>query len=245
MGGKGLARARIGDNGEWTQSPLTKLVSDDARVAINSACAAKPGDVVCFQFGATDRVHTLMANLRVHLAKKLGLIPEHGSGGKWQLLWIVDPPLFERSEDGKHWAAAHHPFTRPHDACLPLLEKDPGKVLCHRYDVVLNGFEIGGGSIRLHDPAVQQRVFTAINIGEQEAEEKFGFLLKALRYGAPPHGGIAMGMDRLCMLLTETESLRDVIAFPKTQRGNDLMTGAPAPVSPEQLLEVHIATIKK
>jgi aspartyl-tRNA synthetase len=245
MGGKGLARARIGDNGEWTQSPLTKLISDDMRVAINAACDAKPGDVLCFQFGTTDRVHTLMANLRVHLAKKLGLIPEHGSGGKWQLLWIVDPPLFERSEDGKHWAAAHHPFTRPHDACLPLLEKDPGKVLCHRYDVVLNGFEIGGGSIRLHDPAVQQRVFSAINIGEQEAEEKFGFLLKALRFGAPPHGGIAMGMDRLCMLLTETESLRDVIAFPKTQRGNDLMTGAPAPVSPEQLLEVHIATIKK
>jgi aspartyl-tRNA synthetase len=245
MGGKGLARARIGDNGEWTQSPLTKLVSDDMRVAINAACAVKPGDVLCFQFGATERVHTLMANLRVHLAKKLGLIPEHGSGGKWQLLWIVDPPLFERSEDGKHWAAAHHPFTRPHDACLPLLEKDPGKVLCHRYDVVLNGFEIGGGSIRLHDPAVQQRVFAAINIAEQEAEEKFGFLLRALRLGAPPHGGIAMGLDRLCMLLTETDSLRDVIAFPKTQRGNDLMTGAPAPVSAEQLLEVHIATIKK
>jgi aspartyl-tRNA synthetase len=186
-----------------------------------------------------------MANLRVHLAKKLGLIPEHGSGGAFKLLWIIDPPLFERSEDGKHWAAAHHPFTRPHDACLPLLEQDPGKVLCHRYDVVLNGFEIGGGSIRLHDPSVQQRVFEAIGIGEQEAEEKFGFLLKALRLGAPPHGGIAMGVDRLCMLLTETESLRDVIAFPKTQRGNDLMTGAPAPVAPEQLLELHVAVLKK
>jgi aspartyl-tRNA synthetase len=243
MGGKGLARARIGDNGEWTQSPLTKLISDDMRVAINSACSAKPGDVLCFQFGATDRVHTLMANLRVHLAKKLGLIPEHGSGGKWQLLWIVDPPLFERSEDGKHWAAAHHPFTRPHDACLPLLEKDPGKVLCHRYDVVLNGFEIGGGSIRLHDPAVQQRVFTAINIGEQEAEEKFGFLLKALRYGAPPHGGIALGMDRVMMLLSGRESLRDVIAFPKTQKGTDPMTDAPNPVSAEQLAELHIRTV--
>jgi aspartyl-tRNA synthetase len=245
MGGKGLARARIGDNGDWTQSPLTKQVSDAMRAALNDACGAKPGDVICFQFGPTDRVHTLMANLRVHIAKKLGLIPEHGSGGVWQLLWIVDPPLFERSEDGKHWAAAHHPFTRPHDACLPLLETDPGKVLCHRYDVVLNGFEIGGGSIRLHDPAVQQRVFQAINISDVEAEEKFGFLLKALRLGAPPHGGIAMGMDRLCMLLTETESLRDVIAFPKTQRGNDLMTGAPAPVSAEQLLELHVSPIKK
>jgi aspartyl-tRNA synthetase len=180
----------------------------------------------------------------VHLGKKLGLIPEHGSGGKWQLLWIVDPPLFERSEDGKHWAAAHHPFTRPHDNCLELLERDPGNVLCHRYDVVLNGFEIGGGSIRLHDPAVQQRVFKAIGISEQEAEEKFGFLLRALRLGAPPHGGIAMGMDRLSMLLTENSSIRDVIAFPKTQRGNDLMTGAPSPINPEQLLELHIAALK-
>jgi aspartyl-tRNA synthetase len=245
MGGKGLARAKVGENGEWTQSPLTKLVTDDGRAAINAACSAKPGDTLCFQFGPTERVHTLMANLRVHLGKKLGLIPEHGSGGVFKLLWIVDPPLFERSEDGKHWAAAHHPFTRPHEACLPLLEKDPGKVLCHRYDVVLNGFEIGGGSIRLHDPAVQQRVFQAIGIGDDEAEEKFGFLLKALRLGAPPHGGIAMGLDRLCMLLTETESLRDVIAFPKTQRGNDLMTGAPAPVSPEQLLELHVGVLKK
>ena len=245
MGGKGLARARIGDGGEWTQSPLTKLVRDDMRSAVNQACGVQPGDVICFQFGASERVHTFMANLRVHIAKKLGLIPESGSGGHWKLVWIVDPPLFERSEDGKHWTAAHHPFTRPHDACLPLLDKDPGKVLCHRYDVVLNGFEIGGGSIRLHDPAVQRRVFQAIGIGEQEAQEKFGFLLEALRLGAPPHGGIAMGFDRLSMLLTDTESLRDVIAFPKTQRGNDLLTGAPAKVSPEQLLELHVAPIKR
>jgi aspartyl-tRNA synthetase len=245
MGGKGLARARVGENGEWTQSPLTKLVSEPMRRAINDACQAKPDDVICFQFGPTDRVHTLMANLRVHVAKKLGLIPEHGSGGNWNLLWIVDPPLFERSEDGKHWTAAHHPFTRPHDECLDLLERDPGNVLCHRYDIVLNGFEIGGGSIRLHDPAVQQRVFKAIGISEQEAEEKFGFLLRALRLGAPPHGGIAMGFDRISMLLTESTSIRDVIAFPKTQRGNDLMTGAPAPIVPEQLLELHIATVKQ
>jgi aspartyl-tRNA synthetase len=245
MGGKGLARAKLGEQGEWTQSPLSKQVSDGMRTAINAACGAKPGDVICFQFGPTERVHTLMANLRVHIAKQLGLIPEHGSGGHYRMLWIVDPPLFERSEDGKSWAAAHHPFTRPHDDCLELLESDPGRVLCHRYDVVLNGFEIGGGSIRLHDPAVQQRVFRAIGIGPEEAQEKFGFLLEALRLGAPPHGGIAMGMDRLTMLLTEQNSIRDVIAFPKTQRGNDLMTGAPGPVNPEQLAELHVALLKK
>jgi len=150
------------------------------------AGGAKPGDVICFQLGQTERVHSIMANLRVHLGKKLGLIPESGSGGRFELLWIIDPPLFERTEDGKGWAAAHHPFTRPHDECLPLLEKDPGKVLCYRYDVVLNGFEVGGGSVRLHDPEVQARVFTAIGVGAEEAEEKFGFLLKALRHGAPP-----------------------------------------------------------
>jgi aspartyl-tRNA synthetase len=245
MGGQGLARAKVGEDGQWVQSPLSKQVSDAMRIAINQACRAQPGDVICFQLGPESRVHTLLANLRVHVAKKLGLIPEHGSGGDHKLLWIVDPPLFERSEDGRHWTAAHHPFTRPHDACVPLLETDPGKVLCHRYDVVLNGFEIGGGSIRLHDGEVQQRVFKAIGIGPEEAEEKFGFLLKGLRFGAPPHGGIAMGLDRLVMLLTESTSIRDVIAFPKTQRGNDLMTGAPAPVNAEQLLELHIAAVLK
>jgi aspartyl-tRNA synthetase len=245
MGAKGLARAKLGENGEWTQSPLAKLASEALRTAFNQATGAKPGDVVCFQFGPTDRVHTVMANLRVHIAKQLKLIPEHGSGGNYELLWIVEPPLFERSEDGKSWTAAHHPFTRPHDACLPLLERDPGLVLCHRYDVVLNGFEIGGGSIRLHDPQVQERVFKAIGLGPEQAAEKFGFLLEALRMGAPPHGGIALGMDRLVMLLTEQTSIRDVIAFPKTQRGNDLMTGAPSPVNAEQLLELHIAAIKR
>jgi aspartyl-tRNA synthetase len=245
MGAGGLARAKVGDDGAWTQSPLTKMVSDEARAAINAACDAKPGDILCFQFGPTERVHTIMANLRVHIAKQIGLIPETGSNGEWNLLWIVDPPLFERGEDGKGWVAAHHPFTRPHDACLDLLETDPGLVLCHRYDVVLNGFEIGGGSIRLHDPEVQARVFTAIGISDEEAKEKFGFLLEALEHGAPPHGGIAMGLDRLAMLLTEGETIRDVIAFPKTQKGNDVMTGAPAHVDAEQLAELHVASIKR
>jgi aspartyl-tRNA synthetase len=244
MGASGLARAKIGEGGAWTQSPLAKNISDGMRVAINQALNVQVGDVVCLQFGPTEKVHTIMANLRVHLAKKLGLIPESGSGGRFELLWITDPPLFERDEANKRWAAAHHPFTRPHDACIDLLESDPGNVLCHRYDVVLNGFEIGGGSIRLHDPSVQARVFQAIGISDEEAEQKFGFLLKALRLGAPPHGGIALGMDRLAMLLTESEAIRDVIAFPKTQKGTDLLTGAPTPVNPEQLLELKIATLK-
>jgi aspartyl-tRNA synthetase len=142
------------------------------------------------------------------------------------------------------WAAAHHAFTRPHDACVDLVETDPGKVLCYRYDLVLNGFEIGGGSIRLHDPAVQAKVFRALGISDEEAKQKFGFLLDALRYGAPPHGGIAVGMDRLAMLLSGAESLRDVIPFPKTQKGQDLMTDAPNLVEPEQLRELHVRVVE-
>jgi aspartyl-tRNA synthetase len=245
MGGSGLARAKVGDNGTWTQSPLAKSISDGLREGINKALNVQNGDIVCLQFGPTDKVHTIMANLRVYLGKKFGLIPESGSGGRFELLWITDPPLFERDETGKRWAAAHHPFTRPHDACLDLLESDPGNVLCHRYDVVLNGFEIGGGSIRLHDPNVQARVFKAIDISDEDAQQKFGFLLKALRLGAPPHGGIALGMDRLAMLLTESEAIRDVIAFPKTQKGTDLMTGAPSPVTPEQLAELKITVLQQ
>jgi aspartyl-tRNA synthetase len=244
MGAGGLARAKIGDDGTWTQSPLAKSISESLRLAINQATGAKPGDVLCLQVGPTDKVHTIMANLRVYLGKKLGLIPESGSGGRFELLWITDPPLFEHDDASKRWVAAHHPFTRPHDECVSMLESDPGKVLCHRYDVVLNGFEIGGGSIRLHDPSVQARVFKAIDISDEEAEQKFGFLLKALRLGAPPHGGIALGMDRLAMLLTESEAIRDVIAFPKTQKGTDLLTGAPGPVSVEQLLDLKITTVQ-
>ena len=250
MGAKGLARAKVDEAGNWTQSPLAKSVTPEARQAINAAVSAKAGDVILFQFGKEAQVHTVLANLRLHLGKKLGLIPEFGprdprDPGSWNFLWVVDPPLFEHDEESGRWAAAHHAFTRPHDESIQYLESDPGKVLCYRYDCVLNGFEIGGGSIRLHDPQVQQKVFAAMGIPAEEAEQKFGFLLQALRFGAPPHGGIALGMDRLAMLLSGAESLRDVIPFPKTQKGTDLMTEAPGEVGPRQLQELHIASTAK
>jgi len=243
MGAGGLARAKVGPDGGWTQSPLAKSVTPEMCKAINAATGAKDGDLLLFQFGKASLVHTVMANLRVAVAKKLGLIPEVGHGNQWKFLWVVNPPLFEYDDESKRWAAAHHAFTRPHDEHVDLIEKDPGKVNCYRYDLVLNGFEIAGGSIRLHDPEVQRRVFAALGIGDAEAQEKFGFLLSALRYGAPPHGGIALGMDRVAMLLAGTESIRDVIAFPKTQKGTDMMSDAPSPVSPHQLAELRVRTI--
>jgi aspartyl-tRNA synthetase len=244
MGAKGLARAKVeGADGNWVQSPLAKTITPELRAAINKEVGAGDGDLLFFQFGRESVVQTVMANLRIHLAKRLGLIPDSGHGDKWNFLWVVNPPLFEYDEDTKKWAAAHHAFTRPHDDCVALLDTDPGKVLCWRYDLVLNGFEIGGGSIRLHDPAVQAKVFRALGISDEEARSKFGFLLDALKFGAPPHGGIAIGMDRLVMLLSGAENLRDVIPFPKTQKGQDLMTDAPNTVSPEQLSELSIRVV--
>ncbi|HEY4770509.1 MAG TPA: aspartate--tRNA ligase [Myxococcales bacterium] len=250
MGARGLARAKVGESGEWTQSPLAKSITKQAREAINAAAGAQPGDILLFQFGKESLVHTVLANLRLYLGKRLGLIPEYGprdpkQPDSWKFLWVVDPPLFEYDEEHKRWVAAHHAFTRPHDESIQYLEKDPGKVLCYRYDLVLNGFEVAGGSIRLHDPAVQERVFAAMGIAPEEAKQKFGFLLQALRFGAPPHGGIALGMDRLAFLLTGAESLRDVIPFPKTQKGTDLMSDAPGEVEPQQLRDLHIAVTDK
>jgi aspartyl-tRNA synthetase len=244
MGAKGLARGKVDAEGAWQQSPIGRNITPELRKAINDRVGAKEGDLLLFQFGKESVVQTVMANLRVHVAKKLGLIPEVGHGGKWNFLWVVNPPLFEYDDERKTWAAAHHAFTRPHDDCVALLEKDPGKVLCYRYDLVLNGFEIAGGSIRLHDPSVQARVFKALGIDDDEARAKFGFLLDALRYGAPPHGGIAIGMDRLAMLLSGADSLRDVIPFPKTQKGTDLMTDAPSKAAADQLLELRVRVIE-
>jgi aspartyl-tRNA synthetase len=242
-GFKGLARAKVAEDGSWTQSPLSKSITPELRTRINEACNAKPGDILAFQFGKAAIVHTVMAKLRVDVAKKIGLIPEYGHGDKWSFLWVTNPPLFELDEDTGRWAAAHHAFTRPVDEHVDLLETDPGRVNCYRYDLVLNGFEVGGGSVRLHDPEVQRRVFKTLGIDEQDAREKFGFLLDALQSGAPPHGGIALGMDRLSMLVCGAPTLRDVIPFPKTNQGTDQMTGAPVTVDPGQLSEVFVKTV--
>lgn len=244
MGAGGLARAKVAADGTWTQSPLNKMMTPELREAINKVCGAGDGDLIIFQSGKEQLVHTVMANLRIQLGKQLGLIPPSGTGGEWNFLWVVDPPLFEYDSETKKWAAAHHAFTRPHDECVDLIDKDPGKVLCYRYDLVLNGFEIAGGSIRLHNPDVQKKVFNALGINDEEAVQKFGFLLEGLKFGAPPHGGIALGLDRLVMLLAGRESLRDVIAFPKTQRAVDLMSDAPTAVSNEQLGDLHIEVVR-
>ncbi len=241
MGAGGLARAKVGPDGAWLQSPLAKGVTPELRTAINKAVGAQENDLILFQFGKTSLVHTVMANLRVAVAKRMALIPEVGHGDQWKFCWVVDPPLFEYDDEKKRWTAAHHAFTRPCDEHVDLIASDPGKVQCYRYDLVLNGFEIGGGSIRLHDPEVQSKVFAALGLDQAQAQEKFGFLLSALRFGAPPHGGIALGLDRICMLLRGTESIRDVIAFPKTQKGTDLMSDAPTAVAADQLAELRIS----
>ena len=242
-GFRGLARAKIGEDGSWTQSPFAKSISNELRLAINAACGAKPGDIVCLQFGKDAVVNTVMARLRSDVAKRMALIPEYGHGNKWSFLWVTNPPLFEHDEETNTFAAAHHAFTRPIDEHIPLLESDPARVECYRYDLVLNGFEIGGGSVRLHDPEVQRRVFAVLGIKDEDAQAKFGFLLDALKSGAPPHGGIALGMDRLSMLLANAQTLRDVIPFPKSNQATDLMTGAPVPVEPTQLAELKIKSV--
>ncbi|MBE7462463.1 MAG: aspartate--tRNA ligase [Planctomycetes bacterium] len=239
MGAKGLAWAKIGPDGSWGNAPLAKVIAEGMRKDFNQALGAEEGDLLLFQFGPEAMVHTVMANLRLHLGKKFGLIPEYGSGGKWDFFWVVDPPLFEYDEEHKRWVAAHHAFSMPHRECLADLERGAGdqshasplkQVKCYRYDLVLNGYEVAGGSVRIHRREIQRLVFQALGISETEEQEKFGFLLDAFEHGAPPHGGIAMGWDRLVWLLSETESMRDVFAFPKNQKGVDMMNGSPAEV---------------
>lgn len=239
FGAKGLARAKIGPDGSWVQSPLAKMVESALRERINALAGASEGDVLLFQVGPAKQVNGILGQLRVQLGKKLGLIPE----GAHAPLWVYDFPLFEYSEEHQAHVAAHHPFTSPKKEDIPLLQSEPGRVRSNAYDLVLDGFEVAGGSIRIHDASVQDQVFAALGIDEEERRNKFGFLLDALAYGAPPHGGIAVGLDRLVMLLVGAESIRDVIPFPKTQRGTDLMTGAPGDVSEAQLEDLHIRAV--
>ena len=233
-GAKGLVWMRVED-GE-VNSPVTKFLSPEILSNLQERMGAEPGDVLFFVADQPKVTAVALSSLRMKLAKDLDLIPDD----VYHLSWVVDFPLLEWDDEEARWNAMHHPFTSPNLDQLDTFEEDPGKVTARAYDLVLNGSEIGGGSIRIHDQEVQKRVFGLLGIGDEEAESKFGFLLQALRHGAPPHGGIALGLDRVVMLLRGLDSIRDAIAFPKTQRGTCLFTNAPSPVSKRQLREIYI-----
>jgi aspartyl-tRNA synthetase len=233
-GAKGLAWIKIKED-EW-QSPFAKFLSDEEKKGLTEAFGLEVGDIVFFQAGASDMVNNALGYLRLQLGERFELIPE----GSFAPVWITDFPLLEYDPEAKRWAARHHPFTSPQPGQLGTLESAPGEALARAYDLVLNGSEIGGGSIRIHDRETQRAMFAVLGIDAQEAEDKFGFLLRALEYGAPPHGGIAFGLDRLIMILAGAKSIRDVIAFPKTQKALCLMTEAPGEVSTNQLRELGI-----
>ena len=237
-GAKGLAYIKVNDVAkglEGLQSPILKFLNEEIINTILARTEAKDGDVIFFGADKEKVVNEALGALR----NKIGHEQGHAEEG-WKPLWVVDFPMFERDEEENRWQALHHPFTSPADGHEDLLETDPGKALSKAYDMVLNGSEIGGGSIRIHRQEIQSKVLRALNISEEEAQEKFGFLLNALQYGAPPHGGIAFGLDRIITLMAGVESIRDVIAFPKTQKAQCLLTQAPNTVDEKQLRELHI-----
>ncbi|UCF89610.1 MAG: aspartate--tRNA ligase [bacterium] len=233
-GAKGLAWFKC--NPEGWQSPLAKFIAEEIRHEVQGLASFEPGDLLLVIAGEASMVNESLGQLRLHVAQRMDLIPED----RFDFLWVVDFPLFEYDAEEGRYYSMHHPFTSPKEEDLALLESDPGRVRARAYDVVLNGSEIGGGSIRIHSKDVQSQIFQLLNIGPEEAREKFGFLLDALQYGAPPHGGIAFGLDRIMMLLTGAGSIRDVIPFPKTQKATCLLTEAPSPVDPAQLAELGL-----
>lgn len=233
-GAKGLAYVTWDESGELG-GPVAKNLSDAERAGLADHLGAKPGDCAFFAAGTKSAAQQLLGAVRLEVGERCGMINED----EWSFLWIVDAPMFEMTDDGS-WTAVHHPFTSPNSDWVDRFEESPGEALAWAYDIVCNGNEIGGGSIRIHRSDVQERVFALLGLSDEEAREKFGFLLEAFAYGPPPHGGIAFGWDRICMLLSGAPSLRDVIAFPKTGAGFDPLTSAPTPITDQQRLEAGI-----
>jgi|UniRef100_UPI0040495A43 aspartyl-tRNA synthetase len=233
-GAKGLAYILVNEDGTLG-GPVSKNISEKETAGIVAAAGAKPGDAIFFAAGERSASLSLLGAVRLEIGKRCNLIAE----GAWEFLWVVDAPMFEPTDNGG-WTAVHHPFTGPKPEFAKTFALDPAKALAYAYDIVLNGTELGGGSIRIHDRQIQKDVFSVIGLSEEEAMSKFGFLLEAFNYGPPPHGGIALGLDRVCALLTGSDSIREVIAFPKTASGGDPLTGAPTPITPAQRKESGI-----
>jgi aspartyl-tRNA synthetase len=236
FGAKGAAWIKV-EKGKFA-SPIEKFLPTPSQEELRKCVDAKSGDLIVLVADKEEVVCQALGHLRAHYAGYVGLCDY--SLGNFKAAWVIDFPSFIWDEEEKRWAANHHPFTAPRDEDLPLLESDPAKVRAKAYDLVINGYEAGGGSVRIHNPEVQSRMFSVLGMSPEQARQRFGFLLDALKYGAPPHGGIALGLDRLSMILSGTTNIRDVIAFPKNQKARDLMTGAPAPVDAKQLRELGL-----